>query len=145
MDKVEISQIKKTPLKIIDNENGNIYHALKKNELEFNGFGEIYFSKINFKSIKAWKKHISMTMNLIVPYGEVKFVFYDSFGNFREEIIGEKNYFRLTVPPGFWFGFKGIYEPYSIVTNISNIEHDPYEAERLNLNQLNYKWNDKAK
>ena len=30
MDKVKISQIKKTPLKIIDNENGNIYHALKK-------------------------------------------------------------------------------------------------------------------
>ena len=58
MDKVKISQIKKTPLKIIDNENGNIYHDLKNNELDFNGFGEIYFSKINYKSIKAWKNTV---------------------------------------------------------------------------------------
>ena len=140
MDKVSIENIKKIPLQVFPNENGNVYHALKKTDPGYFEFGEVYFSRININSIKAWKRHREMTMNLVVPLGEVKFIFLDSFGNFRKEIIGEKNYFRLTVPPMIWFGFKGLSKPYSIVSNIANIVHDPNEAERLPLDKIKYDW-----
>ena len=45
-----------TPLKQIFNPKGNIFHALKKSDIGFNGFGEAYFSTINQNEIKGWKK-----------------------------------------------------------------------------------------
>lgn len=141
MDKVNIEQINKSALKIISNEKGDIFHALKKTEKDFHDFGEIYFSRINHNSIKGWKKHTQMTMNLVVPYGKVQFVFFDSFGNVLEETVGEDNYVRLNVPPGLWFGFRGIFKPFSLVANIANKIHDPNEAIRVSLDHFNYEWN----
>ena len=65
-----------TPLKIIENEKGNILRGLRSDEDLYNGFGEAYFSKIKYNTIKGWKLHKEMTMNLIVPIGKVKFVFF---------------------------------------------------------------------
>ena len=50
-----------------------------------------------------------MTLNLIVPLGEVCFAFVDEEGAFREEVVGVNRYVRLTVPPGIWFGIKGLF------------------------------------
>ena len=47
-----------------------------------------------------------MHINLIVPIGIVRFVFYDELTNkFRVEEIGKNNYARLTIPKGIFFGF----------------------------------------
>ncbi len=79
-----------------------------------------------------------MTMNLVVPQGLVKFVFYDANIDYFEEYkIGISNYIRLTVPPGLWFAFKGL-EKKNLVVNISDIEHDPLESEKKNLTEINY-------
>ena len=121
-----------TPLKQIHVEGGNVLHALKNMDNGYHGFGEAYFSWIEQGSIKAWKRHLRMTMNLIVPVGNVQFVFITEEGNLLvREIIGENNYVRITVPPGIWFGFKGEYAPKSLVLNLASITHDPDEVERL--------------
>jgi dTDP-4-dehydrorhamnose 3,5-epimerase len=121
-----------TPLKQIHVEGGNVLHALKNMDNGYHGFGEAYFSWIEQGSIKAWKRHLRMTMNLIVPFGNVQFVFITEEGNLLvREIIGENNYVRITVPPGIWFGFKGEYAPKSLVLNLASITHDPDEVERL--------------
>ena len=57
---------------------GDVLHALKDSESEFCGFKEAYFSTIKNNKIKAWKMHLKMTMNLVVPVGKVQFNFYDS-------------------------------------------------------------------
>ena len=138
---MNILGISKHKLKIMDNVNGPIKHALKKSDLGFKEFGEVYFSHVNYKSIKAWKRHTKMTMNLVVPIGKVKFVFYDENNKLFEEYkIGENNYFRLTVNPLIWFGFQGMGEGNNIVMNIANIEHDPNEVERKDLLDLKYSW-----
>ena len=72
MENVLISSLRKIPT-----QGGDIYHALKKSDNNFNGFGEAYFSNIDFDNIKAWKRHLKMTCNLIVPYGKVRFVFFE--------------------------------------------------------------------
>ena len=141
MGKAVLKKIKITPLKIKKVSLGNVMHALKKKELNKLSFGEAYFSKIKFNKIKAWKCHLKMTLNLIVPHGKVKFVFYSEEEDiFRAIEIGEKKYFRLTVPPKIWFGFKGISKPESIILNIANIQHDPKEILKRKKNEIKFKW-----
>ena len=136
MDGVEV-----TSQKIISNPKGDILHALKAGDSGYDGFGEAYYSFINEGSIKAWKKHHKMTLNLVVPVGCVKFVFLidSKKGIFKSEEIGENRYLRITVPPGIWFGFKGVGPGRSLVTNFANIEHEPNEVEKCE--NLNFKYN----
>ena len=142
-----LKYIKETNLSIIPLEKGNVFHALKTTEPDFQGFGEAYFSTINFHDIKAWKKHKKMTLNIVVILGVIKFVFFDdrqnssSRGKFHEFILGpNKNYSRLTVPPGIWMGFQGSNAGENILLNIADIVHDPNEIERKELESIEYKW-----
>lgn len=129
----------------IHNSKGDILHALKKSDSSFNNFGEAYFSFVKYNKIKGWKKHNKMTMNLIVPIGEVKFVLYDnrdkkSDPNIKEIIIGQSNYKRLTVPPNIYVSFKGISKNINLILNIADIEHDPNESINLDLSDIAYEW-----
>lgn len=139
-----------TPLKIIPSPKGNIMHALKAQDKAFNGFGEAYFSAITKGEIKGWKKHFEMTLNLIVPVGEIKFVVFDdrpgssTYGKFFERIIGDSQYERLTVPPLVWMAFQGMSAGLNLLLNIASIEHNPDEAENRNLAEINFNWNEKS-
>jgi len=141
MDSITLDQITLTPLKRMATGKGDVLHGMKATDPGFAGFGEVYFSWIEAGEIKAWKRHLRMTMNLIVPVGQVKFVFYQSFfQQFREETVGDNHYCRVTVPPGIWFGFMGLFHPQSLVTNLANLPHDPTEIERWPLTTVNYAW-----
>ena len=131
IENVIISDIKQIKL-----DDGDVMHALKKNDNGYCNFGEVYFSKIIFKKIKAWKRHKKMTLNLIVPFGNVKFLLFDDIGKSKSFTIGEENYKRLTIPPGIWFGFEGKSKPYSLITSISDLIHDPLEVDRKPLSDL---------
>ena len=127
--------------KAIPSVGGDVWHALKSTDESFQGFGEAYFSWIELGSIKAWKQHIRMTMNLIVPVGTVCFVFYDSERkSFRELRIGSDSYCRITVPPKIWFGFKGEGLCNSLVLNLSSIPHDPKEVLRMSKDEISFNW-----
>ena len=142
-----ISGVSLTPLKIISNPKGDVLHGLKKTDNGFKEFGEAYFSTIHKNIIKGWKSHLKMTLNLIVPVGEIKFVLYDqrvgseTFGKFNEIKLGLNNYQRLTVPPGVWMGFQGIGDHLNLLLNIANIIHEPEEAVGCELSDINYLWN----
>ena len=141
--KVTVNEIITTPLRRIPVKGGDVLHAMKKSDLGFAGFGESYFTQVEHGIVKAWKRHLQMTLNLIVPIGKVRFVFMDNEESFREEILGDGNYARLTVPPGLWFGFQGVSENTALVLNIANIEHSPDEVEHNELNNINYNWGNK--
>jgi dTDP-4-dehydrorhamnose 3,5-epimerase len=129
-----------TKLKQIYNPKGAVFHAMKKSDEGFHGFGEAYFSTVNRGDIKGWKKHTQMTLNLVVPIGEIEFVVCDRENEeFYTVRLSQNNYSRLTVQPGFWMGFKGIGD-YNILLNIASIEHDPSEAENIDLKEINYDW-----
>jgi dTDP-4-dehydrorhamnose 3,5-epimerase len=142
MGTVSLDDILITPLARINTAGGDVLHAMKASDVGYAGFGETYFSWVVDGSVKGWKRHTQMTMNLIVPVGEVRFVFrLDCTDKFRVEEIGESRYVRITVPPGIWFGFKGLVNPQSLVLNVANISHNPNEVERLDLSAIRYEWN----
>jgi dTDP-4-dehydrorhamnose 3,5-epimerase len=137
-----------SPLKIINHPNGDLYHIMRNFDNGFMGFGEVYISTINYGSIKAWKKHLKMTCNFVVPVGSVKMVVCDrregsdTFDLINEYILSRDNYFRLTIPPGLWYGFAGITAGENMMLNLADITHDP--AEQVNVGSeeinINYEW-----
>ena len=142
MDKVSLDDIRVTTLEQIPTVGGNVMHALKKSDIGFNGFGEVYFSWVEKGCIKAWKCHQRMTLNLIVPVGEVSFVFHSTKEekSFRSENIGDERYVRLTVPPGIWFGFQGKASGSSLIMNVADIEHGPEEVLHKSESEIDYNW-----
>ena len=137
---VTVNKVFVSSLKTISVVGGDVMHGLKEIDDGYIKFGEAYFSYIKKNKVKAWKKHKLMQLNLIVPKGDVLFVFKDALDNFREEKIGESNQMRLTVPPSLWFGFKGINSKESVILNISNMMHDDREVEKKEINEINYDW-----
>ena len=142
---MKLADILATPLRRIETAGGDVLHAMKQSDTGYTGFGEAYFSWVSAGAVKAWKRHTQMTMNVVVPVGQVKFVFRcvtsDGVEEFRVEEIGEDRYARLTVPPGIWAGFQGLSTSPSLVLNIANIQHDPNEVKCLALTDINYDWN----
>lgn len=127
-----------TPLKQIFNPKGDVFHAMKKSDVGYEGFGEAYFSTVHQNDIKGWKKHLQMTLNLVVVSGEIEFVVYDGTDFFTTRLSHE-NYQRLTVKPGLWVAFRGIGE-HNMLLNLANLEHDPKEALNIDLSEIQYEW-----
>mgnify|MGYP001172312743 CR=1 FL=1 len=134
-----IKGIIKTRLKKIENDSGSIYHAFKKSDESFKNFGEVYFSFVKKNVTKGWTLHKQMTLNLVVPVGKIVFNFIDyrdksSTKNEKNIILMSKeDYFRLTIPPNILFAFRGIENNQNMLVNIADIEHDPNESIKEDL------------
>jgi len=141
---MKLADICVSPLLRIDTAGGDVLHAMKQTDPGFASFGEAYFSWVAAGAVKGWKRHTQMTMNVVVPVGQVRFVFYglDDQGEaeFRVEEIGVARYVRVTVPPGIWFAFQGLGAPESLILNIASVPHDPNETERIVLADIDYVW-----
>lgn len=146
---MKIHDLKKTPLKQIKDDRGAVYHYLKSTDENFKGFGEVYYSKINFQVIKGWKLHYKLHQNFCVPFGKVKIVVFDtrenspSKGEFEEILLNDSdNYYLLSMPPGLWYSFKCTSENFALLANVIDMEHDPLESITLPLQNsiIPYEW-----
>ena len=135
-----------TQNKVINVDGGDVYHVMKIGDAGFSGFGEAYFSFINNKFIKGWKRHKNMTLNLSVIHGSIKIVTYDDRnshkleGVFDEYILSQENYLRITVPPMIWVAFMGKSKKDNILLNLASIKHDPHEVDKKDLEEIKYSW-----
>jgi dTDP-4-dehydrorhamnose 3,5-epimerase len=135
-----------TALDKIEADAGSVLHFIKNDDPGYIGFGEIYFSTVKKGAIKAWKMHKLMTLNLVVPVGEVLFVFVDqrkkskTNGEIYKVRLSSNPYRRMTVPPGIWFGFMGLSSELNLLSNQADIVHDPKEVERKDLNAFQIDW-----
>ncbi len=144
---IEGAIIKK--LNKIPDERGCIFHMLKKEDPEFNSFGEIYFSTIYPGVIKGWHIHKEMELNYAVVKGNIKLVLFDdrndspTQGNLMEITTGDKNYLLVKIPLMVWNGFKGIGQEEAIVANCTTISHRPDEIKRRDpfSDEIPYDWN----
>lgn len=135
-------------LKQIADERGKVMHMLRCDSPLFDNFGEIYFSVIYKDAIKAWKLHQKMTLNLAVPFGNIKLVLFDNRqksstgGEIQELSIGQNNYCLVKIPPMIWTGFQGIAGPVSIIANCATLPHDPDEVNTLGPfdDSIPFKW-----
>jgi dTDP-4-dehydrorhamnose 3,5-epimerase len=122
-------------LKTIEDSRGKVMHMMRCDSPLFVAFGEIYFSTVKCGVVKAWKKHLKMTQLFAVPVGKIKLVIYDdrdashTKNRLMEIEVGEDNYYLIKIPPGLWYGFKGLFSAPSLIANCADIPHDPREIE----------------
>jgi dTDP-4-dehydrorhamnose 3,5-epimerase len=133
-----------TPLRVIPTAGGDVRHALKASAPGFTGFGEAYFSTVQTGTVKGWKKHTRMTLNLVVPRGEIRFVIQDETAERQwvYHLTPDRSgcYGRLTIRPGLWVAFGGVGEGLNLLLNIADIEHDPAEAQSCDLQSRTWSW-----
>ena len=138
-----------TPLNIIEDGRGAVMHMLRSDAPHFNSFGEIYFSLVQPKAVKAWKRHHRMTLNIAVPVGSVRLVIYDdradstSFKKYDDFILGPNDQYALvTIPPMVWSGFQNIGTTEALLANCATIPHDPDEADQLSMDNssIEFDW-----
>jgi len=146
----EIDGVLITELKRILTPGGDVFRAMKTCDPGYTGFGEAYFSTINPNSVKPWKRHNRMTLNLIVISGSVRFILHDDRAESLPdgitkivELGPDLNYARLTVPPGIWMAFKCLGEKPGLLLNLADIMHDPTETDRKALNEIEFDWSQK--
>ena len=133
-----------TELRRIETSGGEVIKALTADEPDFKGLGEAYFSRVNPRCVRAWKRHNEMTVNVVVPVGHVRFVVADGSDElgytFEHFDLGEQfTHGRLTIDPGTWFGFMGG-EAGGLVLNLSDIVHRPDEADGRDVDDFDYDW-----
>ena len=143
-------QIKKpeprlTRLKVIENSLGAVRHGLRVSDVDFSGFGEVYFSEVSYKNIKGWKQHTRMNLNLMVASGKIRFTVLPFLEDiFTDEVVqplidvelSANNHQRLMIPPLYWFAFSGLGEGQNVLINFADIEHCPNEANNLPIDHF---------
>ena len=136
MDSIE--KIKFFKKKIINHPKGNIMHYIKKDDKNYVKFGEVYFTWIKKNTLKGWKLHKKMHMNLTVPVGNIRFTFLDEkFKKKRTFNLGENKFGTLYVPPKVWFSFENTNKKKdSLVVNFSSIIHDKNESKNKSLDKI---------
>jgi dTDP-4-dehydrorhamnose 3,5-epimerase len=144
-----IEGVKIIPLKQFPDERGKIMQMLKSTDPHFTKFGDMSFSIAFPGVVKGWHKRKTMTSNIAVPFGKVKWVLYDdrenskTKGEVMEIFLGEDNYNLLSIPPGITSGYKTYGVTHSIVANCTNEAHD--DGGKINIDPFNndipYDWN----
>ncbi len=134
-----------TSLRIIEGALGNVMHGLRSYDESYAGFGEVYFSTVNSGVIKSWRRHFDVTLNLIVPQGEIRFVLCDDRQEgdpiFWEVNLSLENYHRLTVSPGIWLAFQGGSSGTNMLMDVIDLPHDAQESETKALEEIPFDWN----
>ncbi|MBF0097942.1 MAG: dTDP-4-dehydrorhamnose 3,5-epimerase [Magnetococcales bacterium] len=145
-----IEGVTATPLKIIATPGGDVYHGIRNDDPGYVGFGEAYFSSVLEGTVKPWKRHRRMTLNLIVIHGLIRFVVHDdrrqsaTCGVTTEYRMGPSDFYgRLTVSPGLWMAFQGLASGASFLLNVASIPHDPTEADRHACDAFPFDWSSK--
>jgi dTDP-4-dehydrorhamnose 3,5-epimerase len=135
-----------TPLKRIPLPAGDVLHGMKEGEPGYAGFGEAYFSIVHLGTVKGWKRHNRMTLNLVVPVGRVGFAICDdrsgspSFQTVTLSPDDDATYQRLTVSPGLWVAFRGEGGGLNMLLNLASIRHDPAEGDNKPLSDFPFHW-----
>lgn len=138
-----------TELRQIGDQRGSVLHMMRCDSPEFVSFGECYFSEVFPGAIKAWKRHRAQTQNFAVPVGRIRLVIYDdrdgstTRGNVLAVEIGRpKDYLRIKIPSGLWYGFACIGATPALLANCTDIPHDPSDGEVRSADhrEIPYKW-----
>ena len=134
-------------LKVIPTVGGPVLHMLRSDSPLFTGFGELYFSEVEPGAVKAWKQHTLQTQLFAVPAGQLKVVVFDdrpqspTRGQHCEVLLGRPhNYKLLRIPPLLWYGFTAVSNTPALICNCADLPHDPAEARRREVGEMDYSW-----
>ena len=125
---------------------GKVNKIINYKDIEYQGFQELYFTRINPLKIRGWKMHKKMTSNLLVISGKVLFVFKDlrkkseTYNEINQITLNSSITKSIIAPPNIWFGFQGLFYKESLICNFSNLMHNDSEVLKKPLNHIKFSW-----
>jgi len=133
-----------TALKRIPAPKGDVFWGMKSSDQGYAGFGEAYFSAVDGGAVKGWRRHNRMTLNFVVPCGEVQVSIVNQASGDRLSVrLGPHDattYCRLTIAPGLWVAFGGLSQGLNLILNLANLPHDPAEADNVPIDAFPWTW-----
>lgn len=128
-----VKSIKLIKNKVIHNSKGDIIKFISSKKKYFPKFGELYFSEIKKNATKGWNIHYKYQCILTVPYGKVRFSFYNPIQKKIKHIqIDKKKNYHILIPKGNWFCFKSLTK-ISIVVNFLSRPHNKKEMNKSKI------------
>ena len=118
-------------LRVFPDERGRLGEILRRDDPEFQQFGQVYFTTAYPGVVKAWHYHRKQTDHFAVVRGHAKIVLYDdregspTRGEINEFIVGETQPMLIKIPNLVYHGFKCIGLEECIVINLPT---EPYDA-----------------
>ena len=128
MNRIKIVKVKK-----FEDNRGKVIKMLNKKDKLFSKFGEIYFTTIKPRKIKAWRMHTKNICHLLVIKGKIvlKILHKNKVKNIK---LSEHNNFLVKIPNNYWFGMKNLGKTEVIVANLMDDVHTETEVKRLEHN-----------
>jgi dTDP-4-dehydrorhamnose 3,5-epimerase len=108
-----IDGVELRPLEPKVDERGRVVELFRADE-NLPGFGQVHLTTVHPGAVKAWHRHARRTDVLAVVAGTVRVGLFDgrdgspTYGEVNEFFLGVHFHRRLTIPPGVWFGLKGV-------------------------------------
>ena len=137
--KKKLNNIKTIFLNQNKQKKGNIIKIIKKGDIFFNSFGELYISEIKPYKVKAWRYHKRSTQNIFLLEGKCKIVC-----QVKEKFVEiqlSENLPKLTIiPKKCWYGFKNKSGKKVKLLNLSDQKFSENEILRKEIKEIKYNW-----
>lgn len=107
--------------------------------------GQVNVSYVNSTDhVVAWHKHHIQTDYWFCLKGSFKVGIADENGLVTWEYLSDKNFRVLTIPPGFYHGYKAL-EPNSILMYYLSHKYNPADEYRAAVGSFGENWNTENK
>jgi dTDP-4-dehydrorhamnose 3,5-epimerase len=131
-------------------ERGRLVELFRSDDEGALGFGQVHVTTLFPGVVKAWHRHRRRRDVFAVVAGMVRLGLFDdrpdsrTSGELNQFFLGVHNPLRVSVPPGVWFGMKGLGTEEALVVVLTNSpydERDPDE-DRLDpeVNEIPFDW-----
>ncbi len=137
--KKKLNNLKTIILKKIKQKKGNIIKIIKKEDVFFNSFGELYISEIKPHKIKAWRYHKKSTQHIFLIQGKCKIVC-QAKKRFKEIQLLENSNKLVIIPEKCWYGFKNESGKKVRLLNLCNQKYSENEILRKEIKEMKYDW-----
>ena len=145
-----IEGVKVKKLKVIPDDRGRLMEIFRCDDGAFIKFGQVYMTTVYKDVVKAWHYHKIQTDNFACIRGKIRLGLYDARegsrtkGTAGEFIMSLEEPILVTIPPGVYHGFKGIYAEESVVINTPTEPYNPGKPDEYRLdafkNDIPFDW-----
>ena len=137
-------------LEVRADERGRFVELVRADEPGLGAFGQVHLTTLYPGVVKAWHRHRHRTDTVCVVSGMARLGLYDARedSKTKEELnqffLGVHAPLRITIPPGVWFGFKGIGDGEALMLVHTDQPHDPKDPDEERwdpvVNEIPFDW-----
>jgi dTDP-4-dehydrorhamnose 3,5-epimerase len=137
-------------LQVHPDERGHFAELFRADDGALPAFAQVHLTTLYPGVVKAWHRHRDRTDALCALAGTVRLGLFDgrpgsdTEGEVNEFFLGEHSPLRVTIPPGVWFGLKGIGVGEALVLVLTDRTTNPHvpDEERWDpeANDIPFDW-----